>query len=87
MNLQMSLCHKFNRQYRQTTTNRVTFRTNTSTQPFSTQYYASTTPVTAYAPRYWRGTKPVVNFHLGSNTCTGEYFHVTDVQYLTSTDV
>ena len=52
-------------QYRQTTPSRVTFRTNTNTQPFSTRYYASTTPVPRSARRYWRGTKPVVNFHPG----------------------
>ena len=55
------------RQYRQTTPSRVTFRTNTSTKPFSTQYYASTTPVPSSARRYWRGTKSVVNFHLGNS--------------------
>ena len=54
------------RQYQQTTPSRVKFQTNTITQPFSIRYYASKTPVPTSARRYWCGTKPVVNFHLGN---------------------
>ena len=52
-------------QYRQTTPSRVKFWMNTSTQLFSTRYYASTTPVPTSTQQYWHDTKPVVNFHLG----------------------
>ena len=56
------------RQYRWTTFSQVTFRSRSSGRPCLCQHYASTTTVLQILLRYWRGTQPVVNFHLAYYT-------------------
>ena len=53
------------RQYRWSTSSQVTFRSRTGGRPFLCQYRASTA-VLQILLHYWRDTKPVLNFHLGS---------------------
>ena len=53
------------RQYRWTTSSQVTFRSRASGRPCLCQDYASSAPVLQIVLRYCRGTKRVMNFHLG----------------------
>ena len=53
------------RQYRWTTSSQDTFRSRAGGRPCLCQHYASTAPVLQILLRYWSGTKPLVNFHLG----------------------
>ena len=55
------------RQYRWTTFSQLTFRRSAGDKPCFCQHYASTAPVLQKDLQYWRGTKPVVNFHLGTD--------------------
>ena len=54
------------RQYQWSTSSQVTFRSRAGSRPCLCQHYACITPVLQILLRYWRGTKPVVNFHLGN---------------------
>ena len=53
------------RQYRWKTFSQVTFWSRAGGRSCLCQNYASTVPVLQFLLRYWRGTKPVVNSHLG----------------------
>ena len=53
------------RHYRWTTFSQVTLWSRASGRPCLCQQHASIAPVLQILLRYWLGTKPVVNFHLG----------------------
>ena len=53
------------RQYRWTISSQLTFRSRPGGRSCLCQHYASTAPVLKILLQYWRGTDPVVNFHLG----------------------
>ena len=55
------------RQYRMTTSSQITFRSRAGVG----RSYASTVPVLQILRQYWRGTKPIVNFHLNPGVKVG----------------
>ena len=52
-------------QYQASTDGKLQAKLRFGAAPVIDQYYASTVPVLKILLRYWRGTKPVVKFHLG----------------------
>ena len=54
------------RQYLWTTFSHVTFQSHVGGRPCLWQQYTSTESVLEILLRFWRSTKPVVNFYLGS---------------------
>ena len=52
-------------QYRASTDEQLPAKLPFGDAPVAARAYASTTPVLQILLRYWRGTKSIVNFHLG----------------------
>ena len=75
------------RQYRWTNFSRVTFRSRAGGRSCLCQNYASTAPVLQILLRYWRDTKSVVNFNLGTYSFKrslndGSFFFRKNISFL-----